>query len=529
MKAAEELARHHGLYVFPVNNDKTPATPHGFKDASNDPSVVASLFKRGGERAGLWPGASDLVVVDIDVKDGGDGDAEWQDLDPGLPTPEVLTPSGGRHLYFRKPAGLEFDNTKLSGSIDIRSDGGYVLLPTEGSGYEWELGWEGAWCPQCEWIHPLLDYAPQFPEELIRYLREQKVKAKEPVNAEQPIPAGARYDTLFRLGRKMRFNGMPETAIREALLATNSERCQPPHQKEYVVNHILRSVMNPDDPPVNPETGETRTDWFQATRLKRHTDQAVAPLNWKETFEKPYERVNWLPALEGLAIKGRITNLYGPAGVGKSELMLQRSAEAAQYGVRVLWLDREMTEEDAKERLEDMGYKHEELDNLIYFLYPPLPYLDTEQGGEDLVAMALLYRADVVVLDSLSKFVKGDEQDSGTATNFYIFSMLALKEAGIASVTIDHAGKDISRGARGTSAKKDNTDLYMEITRITGVGTRLTTGKQRHSWVKPSYTYRRFTDPIRYSINTVCTFCGNPATQQRGEHFLCEMCYNETP
>jgi archaellum biogenesis ATPase FlaH len=518
MKQATELARNHGLHLFPVKEDKTPATAHGFKDASNEPSVVESLFKRGGARLGLWPGPSGLVVVDIDVKDGASGEEEWAELvkaiptDPdneALPIPEVLTPSGGRHLYFRKPMGVTLNNTKLSPSIDIRSDGGYVLIPSPDSGYEWEVSFPD-WCKICKVDHHLLNTAPVFPDALMTALKRERER-EEAAAPTDKIPAGARQDTLFRAGMKARASGATEKAIEVLIRDMNDNRCNP-KLSEFRIKDLMRGIMNQHmDHP------------FQAPVVrKRHAEQVVAPLNWEETFAKETERVGWLPELEGLAIEGRITNLYGPAGTGKSELALQRCAEAGKYGVRVLWLDREMTEEDAKERLEDMGYKPDDLTNLIYFLYPPLPWLDTEQGGEDLVELAKLHNADVVVLDSLSKFVRGDEQDSSTATNFYVYSMLALKEEGIASITIDHTGKDVTRGARGTSAKKDNVDLYMEITRVTGVGARLTTGKQRHSWVKPSYVYRRLTDPIRYNVNLTCTHCPNPAVKQEGGLRFCE-------
>ena len=154
---AVALTENHRLHLFPVRADKTPATAHGFKDASNDPQVVASLFKKG-ERIGLWPGPSGLVVVDIDVKDGAQGEDEWYALTGGRfdHAPQVITPSGGRHLYFRKRPGQVFDNTSLSEGIDIRADAGYVLWPTPDSGYEWDLGYEGEWCSKCTTSHPLL-------------------------------------------------------------------------------------------------------------------------------------------------------------------------------------------------------------------------------------------------------------------------------------------------------------------------------------------------------------------------------------
>lgn len=511
---AVALAKRHKLHLFPVNKDKTPATAHGFKDASNDPDAVASLFRKG-ERIGLWPGASNLVVVDIDVKDGANGEDEWRHLTGGQleDTAQVITPSGGRHLYFRKPEGLEFDNTKLSGSIDIRSDNGYVILPSPDSGYEWELGYD-RWCKRCGYEHHELEGLPYFPETLIRELREQKVKAKEPVNAEEPIPSGARYDTLFRLGRKMRFNGMPESAIREALLATNRERCQPPHPDSYVINHILKSVMNPSDPPVNPETGEVRPEQG-AVRLRKVEETGFEPVDWTDVWDKPFPDIDWVPEMEGIAISGRASNIYGPAGVGKSELILNRAVAAAKEGVRVLWLDREMTELDTLVRLKEMGYSSTDVENFIYLVYPPFHMFDTPAGGEELEGVAKLHDAEVIILDSLSKFVSDEE---GTSHGyFYVNTVLPLRSQGRALVVIDHAGKDLSRGARGASQKKDNMDLFMECARYVNVGTKLTTAKRRHSWVKDSYTYRRLTNPVlEYKLSNVCVFCKAPATTVGG-------------
>lgn len=36
----------HSVLVFPCRQDKSPATKHGFKDASSDPAVIRKMFAR---------------------------------------------------------------------------------------------------------------------------------------------------------------------------------------------------------------------------------------------------------------------------------------------------------------------------------------------------------------------------------------------------------------------------------------------------------------------------------------------------
>jgi hypothetical protein len=58
---------------FPCNADKTPACPHGFKDASLPLAGLATLWARyPGELVGVPTGvASGIDVLDIDPKNGG--------------------------------------------------------------------------------------------------------------------------------------------------------------------------------------------------------------------------------------------------------------------------------------------------------------------------------------------------------------------------------------------------------------------------------------------------------------------------
>ena len=81
---------------------------------------------------GLYPGPSGLLVIDVDVKGGALGSKTLSELQRkygSLPeTYTVTTPSGGWHLYFKRPCVERIGNVNIGAGIDIRCDGGYVLL-----------------------------------------------------------------------------------------------------------------------------------------------------------------------------------------------------------------------------------------------------------------------------------------------------------------------------------------------------------------------------------------------------------------
>jgi hypothetical protein len=97
-----------GVPVFPCRPDKRPATPNGFKDASTDPDIIRAWWTRYPQALIGRPtgAASGVVVLDLDndATTGADGDSALADLIAAygdLPeTWEVMTPRGGRHIYF---------------------------------------------------------------------------------------------------------------------------------------------------------------------------------------------------------------------------------------------------------------------------------------------------------------------------------------------------------------------------------------------------------------------------------------------
>ena len=120
-------------YIFPLaSGSKIPTKgSSGFHDSLPVPEAIKKWPDIYSGNVGLYPGASGLLVIDVDIKNGAIGDktlAELQAKYGNLPeTFTVETPSGGWHLYFKKPDVEHIGNNSIGKGIDIRCDAGYVL------------------------------------------------------------------------------------------------------------------------------------------------------------------------------------------------------------------------------------------------------------------------------------------------------------------------------------------------------------------------------------------------------------------
>jgi hypothetical protein len=153
-----------GYPIFPCKPwpDKSPLTRNGFKDASRYPAQIEAWWSRRPDAIiGMPTGrASGINILDIDIK--GPLAYGFDSLDalghPALPdTPLAHTPSGGVHLYFRADKEIRNSAGKLGPGLDTRGDGGYIILPSAGSGYAWDAHWNldnVELAPTPDWLIP---------------------------------------------------------------------------------------------------------------------------------------------------------------------------------------------------------------------------------------------------------------------------------------------------------------------------------------------------------------------------------------
>jgi Bifunctional DNA primase/polymerase, N-terminal len=129
IEAALELAAQ-GKPVFPVLDNKVPATPHSFKEASADSAAVRELWRKyPGPLVGVPTGeVTGFDVLDFDTAKHPEAAEWWRDNYRRLPRTRMhRTRSGGFHLLFKHDAIIRGTSSKIAPGVDTRGTGNFVV------------------------------------------------------------------------------------------------------------------------------------------------------------------------------------------------------------------------------------------------------------------------------------------------------------------------------------------------------------------------------------------------------------------
>ncbi|WP_328295785.1 bifunctional DNA primase/polymerase [Kineococcus sp. NBC_00420] len=450
------------------------------KTATTDEEVLKTIFAQGLRNIGIACGPAGLLVIDEDQ----DGAFAAFAASQGASIPPTYTVRTGRgfHYYFHQDGTLGNHEGLLTGQgINVRGVGGYVVAPgsrhESGEMYE-ALDDEAPIAEIPTWLHDALQ-------------RRSRVTSVSPITASSsrstssstqkhtgPIREGERHNALVSYAGHLLRAGLP---IEEAdiLMERRWKQCaQPPEAKTPITLQEAQSKLKDvyDRYPHHSEPAISARD----------IDERYPVVDWAELFAGTRAGADWL--CEPLIEAGRVVTLYSPAKAGKSLLTLEIVAALATGGsvlgnparpaLRVLYVDMENTLDDLHQRLRDLGYVGG-LKNLKYLPFPPLPPLDTPDGGAALLGIVERHQVDLVVLDTVSRVVGGEEDRADTFRAFYRHTIVGLKAQGIAVLRLDHAGKEESRGQRGSSAKTDDVDAVWRLSVL------------RHNIVKLQRTHSR--------------------------------------
>lgn len=198
-------------------------------------------------------------------------------------------------------------------------------------------------------------------------------------------------------------------------------------------------------------------------------------VDWAEAFATDFSDIDWLAGR--FCERGQQVSIVGDGKVGKT-LFVHNWIYCAVTGrsfigdvrrepIKVLYFDKENSLRDIVTRMIALGAKPDDLDRLDYRMFPRFTgALDASATAAfELLEIVDKEQPDVVVLDTVSRFIAGKENDSDTWLELYRHLHVPLKQRQVAGIRLDHMGKDSERGSRGSSAKTQDVDAVWELSR----------------------------------------------------------------
>ena len=290
------------------------------------------------------------------------------------------------------------------------------------------------------------------------------------------------WDALSNTARQI---GLTETEIQATLKSAYRAGSAQPRQVDDITppeTVVLQPVPAPSrEAPQDDEEGQDTSSTPDTVSLEESVHEHLPIIDWHALWEEDDEE-DWI--LEPLIAKRRGIVIYSPPKVGKSlfslEMAVHISIGDSWLGVNidaphnVLYVDYENDPRgDTRSRLQAMGYGPDDLTNLKMLSFPSLDGLDTAKGAQQLLAACRVYGCDIVIIDTISRAVDGDENENDTWLAFYRQTGLLLKQNEITMVRLDHTRKDESKGQRGGSAKSGDVDAIWKLSKITDDGSKL--------------------------------------------------------
>ena len=205
----------------------------------------------------------------------------------------------------------------------------------------------------------------------------------------------------------------------------------------------------------------------------RERENHTGLVRWAQAWDD-YDNTTRTDLIPRIIQEGSSVSFYSPAGAGKSLLLLEWMVKLARgeeimgqrvAPMKVMYVDQENSLGEVMNRLETMGYgREDDLSNLRYHSLGQWPPLNTQEGADMMVGEVIRTGTRVILLDTLSKFFEGNENESEPFIAMNRLFGLRLRRAGVTLARLDHSGKDATKGARGASAKSSDLDTIYSLT-----------------------------------------------------------------
>jgi hypothetical protein len=501
--AAVLVAR--GFPVFQLSDSRRPIEK-GFSE-----KATTKLNGEWRGNIGVATGG-DLLVIDVDVKNGAQG-RESLDL-LGLPrhTFTVSTPSGGLHLYYRIPAGIWRNRVNWFPGIDVRGYHGYVIGPgseKDGKFYEIELDAPAADLPAMFWGslagRPSARKATILPE----WVDNEPATAAATaylVDEAPVLTVGERDDGLIKIANRiMDFGVSPNMAAELIAEHWLESKCDPTVPFKDVLKKCLNAAKSRRDPigifPPRPSA----VDCFEVEKISPEK-QPYSRFVWGERLVAEALAAD-KPLVQGFVERGAVSLWFGDSNAGKSFVLLAMAdaiAAGEPFAGRptakgaVCYFAGEGGRGIKQRALALRIARGRGLAHPLFLFPVPGELLGRAVDAERMIAdigaaeSACGLQCNLIVIDTLARTFDGDENAAADMGRFIRCIDLIRRDTPAHVAIVHHSGKDAARGARGSSALRAAIDSEFQVI----AGRSVTCTKQRDMEQSPPLRFALVRVPI---------------------------------
>jgi hypothetical protein len=483
-----------GWPVFPCNSNGYPAIKEWQKKATTDEGTIRA-WDWTDARVAAVPGLAGCFVIDVDVKNGKDGEASLAKLEAehgfeAWEYPQQETPTGGRHLFLLGEAPSSVQRL-LGAGLDTRGGTG-----EGGLGFVYCYG-DGPPChaSDCLAAPPSLLHAlAQGKREVSEDRETPRVELDQPANVERalayvrnlPSPdEGQRNISVFKTACTLKDLGLSLSKIFEVLEDHPSVTGTPPlcEENEEEFNATVRSAYKNGQrqPGIDAIDEEARNAAAQGFDLGEAREQAPhgrtgrARLGlWSERKNRPPPE--WL--VRGLLTKSSLAGLYGPGGSYKSFIALDMAAAIAtgqtQWGGRnvthgpVVFISGEGSVEPRALAIETRGIQI--TDN--FAILDGINLDDTDQLGEAVEDINTAVEQNwggqapvLIVVDTLARAAPGQDENSAKDMGRVVASCDGFRKLYGCCVLLVHHTPKGGHDWRGSTAVWNALDTGLAVKR----------------------------------------------------------------
>lgn len=511
-----------GCKVFPcIPNGKFPATSNGWKDATDDAAQISAWHLANPDfNWATATGLSGLFVIDVDPQG-----MEWwlRQLNSNealraacASTLQVRTPRGGLHVYFRGEGPSTASRIALG--IDTRGgisrngeivSGGYVVLPgshTESGAYSVLQDRPVADLPEC-----VASLVPERTKSETHGLSKNP-DLDQPRNVSWAVELLKKYvvdgrvsqqgkggnDLAFRVVASILDKAISPGTCFELLQTHWNEHCSPPWDDWELETIVRNAAAYSEDGAKGAKGFASNADAFADFANATKSEEPEPPLERKklvwlmDDYEAMATDPTWL--IPGFLPSEGVGMLYGPSGSHKTFLALDMASCLAhgipgQWGGSidgtkhdVLYLAGEQPKAMSRKRRpawrEWMGQQGQ-ANRLHVVDHVPFYHATEAWLALKLEIGEMNLKPSLIIIDTLSRFMTGmDESNTKDANMVVDFLEKLARYYECFVLVVHHTGKDLSKGARGSSLYHANMDVMLE-TRKKENGTALHVKKQK--------------------------------------------------